>query len=74
MKLNRCNLPCCIISWVFLAVGCIFIYIIIIICLAEEIQSQNVTQENQDEVSADLFYGYFSNDVVVFQAHHKPRE
>lgn len=54
--------------------GCIFIYIIIIICLAEEIQSQNVTQENQDEVSADLFYGYFSNDVVVFQAHHKPRE
>lgn len=56
--------------------GCFFIYIIIIIiiCLAEGIQSQNVTHENQDEVSADFFYGYFSNDVVVFQGHHKPRE
>lgn len=65
MKLNRCNLPCCIISWVFFSCGVFFIYIIIIICLAEGIQSQNVLQENQDEVSADLFYGYFSNDVVV---------
>lgn len=44
--------------------GVFFIYISII-CLAEGIQSQNVLQENQDEVSADLFYGYFSNDVVV---------
>lgn len=45
--------------------GVFFIYIIIIICLAEGIQSQNVLQENQDDISADLFYGYFSNDVVV---------
>lgn len=50
----------------------VWFFIIIIICLAEEIQSQTVTQENQDEVSADLFYGCFSNDVVVFRAHHKP--
>lgn len=40
MKLNWCNLPCCIISWVFFSCGVFFLYILLLVLLLFALQKE----------------------------------